>query len=229
MAYTFFFGKLQFPVTPDKLTVKIKNQNKTTTLINDGEINILKLPGLTEIEFDACFPQVRYPFASYPQGFQPPEYYMQAFEALKKNREPFQFIVSRASPAGKRYFSTNLRVSLEDYSVKEDAKEGNDVTISFNLKQYRDYGTKPVKITPKKTVKKTAAPRAAPKKKGKTYKVKGGDMLWGIAKKYYGNGAQYTKIYNANKSVIEAAAKRHGKKSSSNGHWIWAGTVLTIP
>ena len=50
-----------------------------------------------------------------------------------------------------------------------------------------------------------------------------------IAKKFYGNGSQWTKIYNANASVIEATARSHGKKSSSNGHWIWPGTKLSIP
>ena len=59
--------------------------------------------------------------------------------------------------------------------------------------------------------------------------IKSGDTLWAIAKKKYGNGAAYTKIYNANKSVIEATAKKYGKKSSSNGHWIYPGTKLTIP
>jgi nucleoid-associated protein YgaU len=39
--------------------------------------------------------------------------------------------------------------------------------------------------------------------KKKYHTVKKGDTLWGIAKKYYGNGAQYKKIYNANKSKIK--------------------------
>ena len=39
-----------------------------------------------------------------------------------------------------------------------------------------------------------------------------------IAKKYYGNGAQYTKIYNANKGVI-----------GGNPNLIYPGQVLTIP
>ena len=35
------------------------------------------------------------------------------------------------------------------------------------------------------------------------YVVKRGDCLWKIAKKYYGNGALYTKIYNANRDKIK--------------------------
>ena len=64
---------------------------------------------------------------------------------------------------------------------------------------------------------------------GGTYKVVSGDTLWAIAKKYYGSGAKYTTIYNANKSVIESAAKSHGRSSSNSGHYIYPGTVLTIP
>ena len=64
---------------------------------------------------------------------------------------------------------------------------------------------------------------------GGTHTVVSGDTLWALAKKYYGSGAKYTVIYDANASTIEAAAKAHGKSSSSHGHWIWPGTVLTIP
>ena len=64
---------------------------------------------------------------------------------------------------------------------------------------------------------------------GGTYTVVAGDTLWAIAKRYYGSGTKHSIIYNANSEVIEAAAKVRGKSNSSKGHWIWAGTVLTIP
>lgn len=63
------------------------------------------------------------------------------------------------------------------------------------------------------------------------YTVKSGDNLWTIAVAFYGkgNGPKYTQIYQANKDVIEAEARRRGMNNSDNGHWIFPGTVLKIP
>lgn len=51
----------------------------------------------------------------------------------------------------------------------------------------------------------------------------------GYCKKFYGSGADWEKIYNANKTTIEKAAKKYGHKDSNKGDWIFPGTILTIP
>ena len=43
--YYFYMGSVLLPITPEKFTVKIKNANKTITLINEGEVNFLKEAG----------------------------------------------------------------------------------------------------------------------------------------------------------------------------------------
>ena len=58
---------------------------------------------------------------------------------------------------------------------------------------------------------------AASKPSGQNYTVRSGDCLWNIAKKFYGNGSQYTKIYNANKDKIK------------NTNLIYPNQVLWIP
>ena len=40
--YDMYFDKCLFPVTPEKISIKINGNNKTVNLINEGEINILK-------------------------------------------------------------------------------------------------------------------------------------------------------------------------------------------
>lgn len=227
MAYSFYLDKLLLPIAPSKLQMKINGRNKTLTLINEGEINILKKAGLTDIDFDALIPQVKYPFASYKDGFKGAAYFLDEFERMKTSQDPFQYIVVRTSPDGKMLFNTNIKVSLEDYKITEDAKNGFDLSVSINLKQYKDYGTKTCKVTLPKTKAPTvtversrpAATSPAPKatQGAKTYTVVKGDTLWGIAKKYYGNGSQYTKIANANKGKVK------------NPNLIYPGQVLTIP
>ena len=130
--------------------------------------------------------------------------------------------------------STKIKVTLENYSMKESADNAFDVTVSFKFKQYFEYGTV-VKVTKKPKTnggKNGNTPvNNTPKKntKNKTYIVKKGDRLWKISKKFYGKGSRWKEIYKANKAVIEKAAKKHGKKSSSNGRWIYPGTKLVIP
>lgn len=56
-----------------------------------------------------------------------------------------------------------------------------------------------------------------PPTQNRTYTVKKGDCLWNIAKKYYGKGSLYTKIYEANRDKIK------------NPNLIYPGQVLKIP
>lgn len=237
--YTFYFKVGQdimtFPITPEKLTIKVGSKNEVVTLINEGDINILKSPSLIEVEFDARFPMRKYPYSRNPVNFQK---YHDLLKKLKEDKSSFRFIVVRMTPGGKRTWDTNLLVALEDYELNESAEEGDDVIVTFKLKQFKEYG---VKVLPKSTKKTTTSTSAKPRstenktnttasQQNQTYTVKKGDCLWNIAKEYYENGAQWKKIYNANKTIIENTAKKYRKgKGSSNGHWIYPGTKLTIP
>ena len=144
--YDVYLKDCLLPVTPDKIQIKINNANKTVKLINEGEINVLKNAGLTDIEFECEVPQVRQSYAVYKSGFKGAGYFLDIFEGLKTGKMPFQLIVCRRMPDGKQLLNTNIKVSLEEYKVTEDAKNGFDFKVKFNLKQWRDYGTKTVNI-----------------------------------------------------------------------------------
>ena len=51
----------------------------------------------------------------------------------------------------------------------------------------------------------------------RTHLVKSGETLWGLAKKYYGNGAQYQKIFQANTDILK------------DPNLIYVGQKLVIP
>ena len=215
MSYTCYLGGMEVP-TPAKLTVKIKGKNKTLVLLNEGEINFLRTPGLTEITVPLVLPMLG--------GIRSPSVYLDMLEGLKTDKKTTQFILVRSSPNGRKLFDTNITVSVEDYNIVEDVKtNGLDVAVDVNLKQWRDYGTKTATVEqpaepsqpPTVTVEQEREASTAPT--AKTYTVQKGDSLWAIAAKYYGKGSDYTKIAGANTDKI------------SNPNLIYPGQVLTLP
>ena len=140
--YYFYLDKLQLPVPPASLSMQISGQNKTVNLINDGEINIIKQPGLTEVSFEFMIPHTKYPFANYGTGgFVGATTVLSFLERLKTQKKPFQFIVSRMQ--GKQLLhGTNIKVTLATYDITESADNGLDLMCSVKLKQYRPYSTK---------------------------------------------------------------------------------------
>lgn len=209
--YNFFIDGVQLPVAPSAMSMKINNKNEVITLINEGEVNILKKPGLTDIDFEVEFPNVKYPYAVYPTGFQPASYFLDHLEELKLSEEPFQFIVNRMKPDGSLLFDTNMTVSLEDYTIDEDAENGFDIKTTISLKQFRPFGTKRLNIKSassasntvtstqskqKVTVEKKRATTG--KQTPKSYTVKAGDTLWAIAKKHLGDGAKSAQLAKLN-------------------------------
>ena len=247
--YNFYVGDMEIPIAPSEFTVKVNGKSSTVELIDGSEINILKQPKLSDFKFDILLPlNKQYPFA---KKYVAPFKFLAYFEQIMLNRTPIYLRVIR--PARRFsytyqqgitydfYHSTEKLVSLENYTVKESADNGIDLVVSLEFKEYINYGTK-IKQVIKDESSPTKAPDNPPKKtdinkelhttsKGsnKTYTVKSGDNLWSIARSQYGNATKWKTIYDANKKVIEDTAKKYGKSSSSNGHWIYPGTKLVIP
>lgn len=225
MAYYFYLGNVLLPIPPKKVDLKINNKNKTYDLINNQQINVLKNPGLTDIEFEILLPNTKYPFSMYANGFQGAKYYLEILEKLKVNRAPFQLIIIRKFPNNKDIYNTNIKVSIEDYTITDTTDEGFDNKVKLKLRQYREYSTKTVNISIKqykppeiqRTVTTNNTATAPSKSSGQNYTVVKGDCLWKIAKKFYGNGSKYTIIYSANKDKIK------------NPNLIYPKQVLWIP
>lgn len=218
MAYSLFLDGVLFPITPSKLNMKIDNKNKTISLINLGEVNLLRSAGLTDIDFELLLPQVKYPFATYVNGFQTAEYFLKVLEDLKLNKKSFRFIFVREMPNGSKLFDTNLEVSLEDYSIKENAKDGFDVVVNINLKQYKHFSTKTLKITNTTNLTskaKVVSTRPTSVVTKKSYTVVKGDTLWAISKKYLGTGTRYPELAKLN--------------NISNPNRIYPGQVVKLP
>lgn len=237
--YHFFIDDLELPYAPSELKVTIGSNNKTVELINGNEINILKNPKLTEIEFEIELPRGRqYPFAN---KLVSSKTYTDYFEKLMLTKSPTKLVITRPNPllhgstgiggTVNDFESTIFTASLEGYKLGESAENAYDMTVSLKFKEYVQYGTVKATVVNNTSTSSSTAVKTENKTvaQNKTHTVVKGDTLSKISRKYYGTSSKWKTIYNANKTVIENTAKKHGKASSQTGHWIYPGTKLTIP
>ena len=220
--YQFWLGGILLPVTPGDFTIKINDKDKTVSMINESEVNILKSPGLKDVTIpELLLPTQRYPFVQSEAKIDP-DYYLGKLEKWKNERKPIKFKVIRLK-TNKLLWNTDMNVD----------KYGGDVCVKLNLKEWKYWGAK--KLVPKKNKKngKTYATikgsRMSTKSVAKIYTVKSGDTLMKIAKKQLNNASAWKKIYQLNQKIIEDAARKHGRKSSSFGHYLYVGTTLRLP
>ena len=130
----------------------------------------------------------------------------------KASNKPVHLIVTACG--------VNLYVTIENFTYTEEGGDPGTYQYSITLKEYREITVRQIKIDASNgtaTVQKEES-RIDNTVQPKTYTVVSGDCLWNIAKKFYGSGSQYTKIYDANRGVI-----------GGNPNLIYPGQVLTIP
>ncbi|MBC5712327.1 LysM peptidoglycan-binding domain-containing protein [Hungatella sp. L12] len=222
MAYEVYIDDMLLPLPPQKIPIKYPGQNKSTTLINGEEINLIRPPGLAEITIDVVIPQMNYPSAVWDGSINDAGDFLDHLHDLKESGAPFEFIVIRDGPGRNDFFDTNIDVTLEDYKVSDDVKEGFDLVVSLTMKEYKSYGTKIMNFVivedqPVPEAEEPEPQRPAEVPAAKTYTVQKGDCLTLIAKRQLGNGTRWREIYDLNRDKI------------SNPNMIQIGWVLTLP
>lgn len=201
-------GKFQLPVNPSQFTVTVSNKNTVVNVIQLGDINLIGKTGLKETSFSSFFPAKVYNFSNYPYEKDPLDY-VNRIEKWRNAGEPIRFIVTGV---------LNMECTIESFSYGEQDATG-DIYYTLSLKEYKHIKVKGASGNTSTSTGNSSnrAVQPANTNAGKSYTVQNGDSLWKIAKQFYGNGAEYNKIYNANKDKI------------SNPSLIYAGQVLTIP
>jgi len=220
MAYLLYLDEMLMPVTPSAIQISYKSANETVTLIDGGQVTFMRKGEAATISMELLLPRRRYPFARYVSGFLSPEFYIEQLLARREAQEAVRLILTRTAPGGTVLEDTNLRVSLEDLSVTEDGEDGGDVTLSLKLREYSEYVTKRAvldRASIVSSVQESVVRETANAPEIKTYTVAAGDCLWNIAKKYLGDGARWTEIYELNRDQI------------SNPNLIYPGQVLVMP
>lgn len=218
---------LKLVVNPASVEFTDVQNNQQINLLEVGTALLLGNRGLIGTTLESFFPSSESPFYKRHGGTRTPQECKALIKKWKDKGMIVRLIISD--------MDINLAMAVNSFTTTH--REGdNDIYFNLELIEYKTLNVPTVKVSTKVKSSITKRPATSSKKAsssgssgGRSYTIKGSDTLWAIATRYYGNGAQYTKIYNANKNTIESAAKAHGFSSSQNGHWIWAGTTLTIP
>ena len=196
--YIFYIDKVLLPVAPSSVNISHKNMNSIINLINDAEFNMLKQEGLQEISFKFMLPSQRYPFARYLGFYQKPSYFLNKLKNRKKRAKPFQLIIIRNYPnSAQAYFNTNLKVSLEDFSVEENAEEGMDVYVEIKLKEFIDPRPKQYIANADGTVS-TQNQRWTDKVESRIKEMKYGDKIWQVIRRETGGLDQLETVMEIN-------------------------------
>ena len=208
---------IELPINPPSVEFTEKQLNQAITLLNIGEANLKGERGLKYTKLSSFFPSEKSPF--YKNAKKKPDKYVAMLQEWKTTKAVVRVIISD--------MKINLAMLIDDFTYSMREGDG-DIYYTISFSEYRTLNVPSVQITTK-VRNNGLLSRPAPAAAGGSYTVVGGDTLWGISKQKYGNGSSYPKIYNANNGTIEASAKKHGKSSSDNGHWIYPGDVYTIP
>lgn len=213
--------KLRFPMLPTEINVKKSNQFENYTILNIGEVSIPNGTALNEFSWSGILPGEQRKGQPYIRKWKEPAKIYNWISRLKpKDGKPVKVrLLITGTPI-------NCDVYLSDFTATPTGGYGD---INYSISFIR---AKTIKVKKKADVKKKSSKKKSGKElknkpkneertsppKAKTYTVKSGDSLWKIAQKLYGDGSQYTKLYNANKKVV-----------GNNQNLIFPGQVLKIP
>lgn len=186
------------------------DEHPHVTIAGLGETTILQEPKAVTISFSSFFPKTYFPGCAVKKPLLP-HAYINAISSWMNDKTVVRLYITKCDIV---WYAT-----IESFSYSQSGGDVGSYDYTLSLKSYKTVRVRQININKNKASapKKTNA-RVNTKSKPKTHTVKSGDCLYNIAKKYYGDGSKYTKIYETNKKII-----------GSNPNLIKVGQVLTIP
>lgn len=207
MILTIGGNTIRFPVLPDVFNVKSPGKNEVVTVLELGDINIIRDKGLTEIAWKSFFPAHNGPYVSVG-SVNSPMSYVNALQNARDQKRHGRFVLVGEG------LKISHEVAVESVDYDEKGGEVGDIYYSIKLKQWKNYGATTISTTSAKKTKvvRSGTPAEAEEK---THTVVKGDCLWALAQKYYGDGSRWPELYEKNKALIDAGNKGTGNPSAT--------------
>ena len=213
--------KLRFPSLPeDSLTIQGETAYQTYNLIALGSRQFPKGTSKLQVKWSAYFwGEDRSEMAGINRKWKNPLECVQTLEEWRQAGTPLTLVISGGGVC--------MDVTIASFQYQPIGGHW-DIKYNIVLNEYNQthvYTTTEVGIKKKKKKKTNRNRKSNPS----TYTIKKGDTLCKISKRFYGTTKKWKKIYKKNKKVLNKAARKHGRKGSSNGHWIYPGTKIKLP
>lgn len=206
--------QLRLPVNPESFAYSSPFNYEEIPVEGLGDVTNIGFRGLKEFSISTFWPREYNPVYCNYSGFRSADSFLETLDKWRNNRAPVRYVVTGVKGA-------NYLVTIRDIEIQQQrAGSPGDLYFTLTLKEFRQPQVKVVDTSkPQNAAKNSKArPAAAPTPTPKSYSVKPNDCLWTIAKRTYGDGSKWRKIYDANKKVIGA-----------NPNLIFPGQKLVIP
>ncbi|MFA9457434.1 LysM peptidoglycan-binding domain-containing protein [Halalkalibacter sp. AB-rgal2] len=199
---------LIFPVSPEDVQVQTESKTVSLSTLNLGTIEISRGRLPKKITWTAFLPgrSRKLPGVSSSN----PNSIVQQIENWMKvpiRAKLLRLIITDTN--------INIPVFIETFDPKYSGGFG-DIFYTITLMEWRELDIKDVNLPAPVRPKPPATTQSTSQR---NYTVKSGDTLWGIARKYTGNGIRWTEMWSMNKS----------RSRSKNPDLIYPGEVFRIP
>ena len=193
--YLFYLGGLLLPVAPEKVVWKTEGQNRQFQMVNMEQYAKINPMQLTKIQFQAIFPGIRTPFYGQGGAVEEPFFLLEQLKAMATAQKAVLFQVVRDKlPYERSRQVTQMMVTVEQFTVTEEASSGYDLVVDIVLREYQEAKTK--RMEQQGEVKKEE--RSSEREVPTSYTVKSGDTLWGICKTRLNDGSRCYEVAKKN-------------------------------
>lgn len=139
---------IRLPVNPEKLPTAREADNGAYNVLGIGPIMVPRTPNQREVTISSFFPGRPFSGVLTSGGFQPPEFYIQFFEAAMNDRVPILYTPVRYYENGEPFMTgdTGFEVLVTQFNTEERGGETGDFYYDLTLVEYRDYSPRAMQV-----------------------------------------------------------------------------------
>lgn len=128
---------VRLPMNPSELTIRYDGDNTNYNLISLGEVVIPRNAKLATVEMSSFFPRNAFMAGTASDSWYKPEFYVDFFRMLQRNKVVFLFIVNRYDDM-KPVFDTSFKAVVSSFEITDRGGESGDIYFNLSIQEYRN-------------------------------------------------------------------------------------------